>query len=98
MDLKLTNKVAIVLAASKGLGKAIALALSGEGAKVIIGSRNKIELEKTAAEIEKQTGNPIVAMPVDVSNGAELNIFIEQAAIRFGRVDILLNNAGGPPF
>jgi len=98
MDLKLNNKVAIVLAASKGLGRAIAAALSAEGAKVIIGSRNKAELEKTAAEIEGQTGNRVVALPVDVSNEAELNIFIEQAANRFGRVDILLNNAGGPPF
>ena len=57
MDLKLTNKVAIVLAASKGLGRAIATTLSAEGAKVIIGSRNVAELNKTAAEIQQQTGN-----------------------------------------
>ena len=59
MDLKLTNKVAIVLAASKGLGKAIATALSAEGAKVVICSRNAEELNKTAAEIQSQTGNPV---------------------------------------
>lgn len=98
MDLKLTNKVAIVLAASKGLGKAIAIGLSAEGAKVIIGSRDLKELTRTAAEISKKTGNPVVAMPVDVSDGEALTEFIEQAAAQFGRIDILLNNAGGPPF
>jgi len=55
MDLKLTNKIAIVLAASKGLGKAIATTLSAEGAKVIIGSRDKNELDKTATEIHNIT-------------------------------------------
>jgi len=98
MDLKLTNKVAIVLAASKGLGKAIATCLSAEGAKVIIGSRDLKELTKTAAEISRKTGNPVVAMPVDVSDGDALSEFIDHAAAQFGRIDILLNNAGGPPF
>jgi 3-oxoacyl-[acyl-carrier protein] reductase len=98
MDLKLTNKVAIVLAASKGLGKAIAISLSAEGAKVIIGSRDEEELAKTAAEINQITGNDVVAIPVDVSIGEEIKKFIEQAAAKFGRIDILLNNAGGPPF
>jgi len=98
MDLKLTNKVAIVLAASKGLGKAIATALTAEGAKVIIGSRDMHALSKTAAEITAQTGQLVIPMQVDVSNSNELNDFIEQAAARFGRIDILLNNAGGPPF
>ena len=98
MDLKLTNKVAIVLAASKGLGKAIATALSAEGAKVIIGSRDDVELKKTANEIQKLTGNEVIAIPVDVSDGEQINNFIQKAASRFGRIDILLNNAGGPPF
>ncbi|MDB5112246.1 MAG: 3-oxoacyl-ACP reductase [Mucilaginibacter sp.] len=98
MDLKLDNKVAIILAASKGLGKAIATALSAEGAKVIIGSRDKTELDKTAAEIHHLTGNEVVAIPVDVSKGEEIEAFIKKAADTFGRVDILLNNAGGPPF
>ncbi len=98
MDLKLNNKVAIVLAASKGLGKAIATTLSTEGAKVIIGSRDKAELDKTAAQIQQLTGNAVVAIPVDVSNGEEIENFIKKAAGTFGRIDILLNNAGGPPF
>jgi len=98
MDLHLTNKVAIVLAASKGLGKAIATTLSAEGAKVIIGSRDMVELTKTAAAITAKTGNEVVAMQVDVSQADALTEFIEQASAKFGRIDILLNNAGGPPF
>ncbi|MES2278145.1 MAG: SDR family oxidoreductase [Bacteroidota bacterium] len=98
MDLKLTNKVAIVLAASKGLGRAIATTLSAEGARVIIGSRDMVELTNTAAEITQQTGNEVTAMAIDVSDAEALTIFIEQAAAKYGRVDILLNNAGGPPF
>lgn len=98
MDLKLNHKVAIVLAASKGLGRAVAAALSAEGAKVIIGSRDETALSKTAAEITRQTGNEVIALPVDVSNGDQLSAFIDKAANYYGRIDILLNNAGGPPF
>ncbi|MDB4924778.1 SDR family oxidoreductase [Mucilaginibacter sp.] len=98
MDLKLGNKVAIVLAASKGLGKAIATTLSAEGAKVIIGSRDENELNKTAGEIKKLTGNEVIAIPVDVSDSKQIEDFVKKAAIAFGRIDILLNNAGGPPF
>ena len=98
MDLKLNGRVAIVLAASKGLGKAIATSLSAEGAKVIIGSRDKTELSKTAEDIRKITGNEVIAIPVDVSNGEEIKLFIQKVADTFGRIDILLNNGGGPPF
>jgi 3-oxoacyl-[acyl-carrier protein] reductase len=98
MDLKLNNKVAIVLAASKGLGRAVATALSAEGAKVIIGSRDETELAKTAAEIQKLTGNPVVAIPVDVSKTKEIESFVKKASAAFGQIDILMNNAGGPPF
>jgi 3-oxoacyl-[acyl-carrier protein] reductase len=98
MDFKLTNKVAIVLAASKGLGKAVATALSAEGAKVVIGSRDENELNKTAGEIQKLTGNDVLAIPVDVSDAAQVKNLIEKAAEHFGRIDILLNNGGGPPF
>ncbi|RFZ91856.1 SDR family oxidoreductase [Mucilaginibacter conchicola] len=98
MDLKLTNKVAIVLAASKGLGKAIATTLSAEGAKVIIGSRNADELNTTANEIRQQTGNDVTAITIDVADAESVNRFIEQAGALYGHIDILLNNAGGPPF
>ena len=98
MNLHLTNKIAIVLAASKGLGKAIATALSAEGAKVIIGSRDAEELNKTAAEKSAQPGNEVIAMTVDVSNGESIQSLVQQVAAKFGHIDILVNNAGGPPF
>jgi 3-oxoacyl-[acyl-carrier protein] reductase len=98
MDLKLNNKVAIVLAASKGLGKAVAIALSVEGAKVIISSRDEMELNKTAAEIHKLTGNEVIAIPADVANADQIKNLVQKATERFGHIDILLNNGGGPPF
>ncbi len=98
MDLKLTGKVAIVLAASKGLGKAIATALSAEGAKVVIGSRDEGELSKTAEEIQKLTGNEVLAIPIDISNADQVTSLIKKASEHFGCIDILLNNGGGPPF
>ncbi len=98
MDLKLNNKIAVVLAASKGLGRAIATTLSAEGAKVIIGSRNEAELTKTAVEIKQLTGNEVVAIQVDVTNLQQIESFIQKAAAIFGGIDILVNNAGGPPF
>lgn len=98
MNLHLTDKVAIVLAASKGLGKAIAASLSAEGAKVVIGSRDEAELNKTAGEISALTGNEVVAIPVDVLDADAIKNIIEQTANKFGQIDILVNNAGGPPF
>jgi 3-oxoacyl-[acyl-carrier protein] reductase len=98
MDLKLNDKVAIVLAASKGLGKTIALALAAEGASVIISSRDEIELNKTAKEIKEVTGNEILAITADVTDAGQVKILIDKAAKIYGRIDILVNNAGGPPF
>jgi|SRR6185503_9279635 len=98
MNLYLNNKVAIVLAASKGLGRAIATALSAEGAKVIIGSRDEVELKKTADEISMQTGNEVIAIPVDVVNADQVEHLIQTTVVRFGSIDILVNNSGGPSF
>lgn len=98
MDLKLKDKVAIVLAASKGLGKASALALSAEGAKVVISSRNQSDLNKTAAEISRLTGNPVMAIAANVSDAGQITALIKKTAETFGRIDILVNNGGGPPF
>lgn len=98
MDLKLKDKVALVLAASKGLGRASALALSAEGAKVAICSRNIEELKKTAAEIHQQTGNPVIAIAADVSDAEQVKNLIQETVTTFGGIDILVNNGGGPPF
>lgn len=98
MNLHLNNKVAIVLAASKGLGRAIATALSAEGATVVIGSRDETELKRTAEEITRLTGNEVFAIAVDVSNAAQTDALIKKTTDQFGRIDILVNNSGGPPF
>jgi 3-oxoacyl-[acyl-carrier protein] reductase len=98
MDLKIKNKVALVLAASKGLGKASALALSAEGARVVISSRNAEELNKTADEIRQKTGNQVIAIPADVTDGEQIKALIKKTADTFGTIDILINNGGGPPF
>src|ERR1700759_2039836 len=98
MDLQLKDKVALVLAASKGLGRASALALSAEGAKVAICSRNAEELNKTAKEIEHRTGNPVIAIVADVSDAEQVRNLIQKTSATFGGIDILLNNGGGPPF
>ena len=98
MDLEIKDKVAIVLAASKGLGKASAMALSAEGAKVVISSRNADELNRTAEVIRQQTGNEVIAIAADVSNADQMKALIKKTGATFGRIDILLNNGGGPPF
>jgi 3-oxoacyl-[acyl-carrier protein] reductase len=98
MDLKLVNKVAIVLAASKGLGRAVATALSAEGARVVIASRNESELNKTAGEISAATGNEVIAIQADVTDAAQTTALINSVSNRFGRIDILVNNGGGPAF
>ncbi|MEO3406952.1 SDR family oxidoreductase [Mucilaginibacter sp. CAU 1740] len=98
MNLGLNEKVAVVLAASKGLGKASALTLAAEGAKVIIGSRNINELNAAADEIRSQTSNEVHSIQVDVTDAEQLEAFINEAGNIYGRIDILVNNAGGPPF
>ena len=97
MDLGLKGKVAFITAASKGLGKAIALELAKEGVQLAISSRNKNQIEETAKYIQKETGVRVEAMAADVSNPLEVKQFVETMIQKFGRVDILLINAGGPP-
>ena len=98
MDLQLTGKTALVLAASKGLGKACAMALAGEGADIVIGARDPATLEKTAAELRALAKSRVMAIPVDVKDPGQSAGFVSAAAAAFGKIDILVNNAGGPPF
>ncbi|MGO1058487.1 SDR family oxidoreductase [Planococcus sp. FY231025] len=98
MDLGLTGKSVIVMAGSKGLGKATALEFAREGAKVVIGSRNKEELEKTAAAISEETGNDHISWKVcDITQASDIKELINFAGETNGGVDVLINNAGGPP-
>jgi 3-oxoacyl-[acyl-carrier protein] reductase len=97
MDLGLKNKVALVAGGSMGLGKAVAMMLSQEGAKVAIGALDDAHLPEAAKEIRRTTGGEILAIPADVSNIGEAKQFVQKALAHFGTVDILINNAGGPP-
>lgn len=98
MNLKLNNKVAVVLASSKGLGKAIATTLAQEGAIVIIASRNEDELSKTADEIKQLSNAQVAYIKADVAKAEDAERLIKQIGEQYGKIDILVNNAGGPPF
>jgi 3-oxoacyl-[acyl-carrier protein] reductase len=97
MDLGLTGKVALVTAASKGLGKGIALQLAREGAEVAISSRSEEALQAAAAISAAASGRTPLVAPADVSDAAALERLVATVGERFGRIDILVNNAGGPP-
>jgi 3-oxoacyl-[acyl-carrier protein] reductase len=96
MDLGLKDQVALVAAASRGLGKAAALALAREGAKVSICARRD-DLERTAEEIEKKTGAEILSVRADVTRLKDIQNFVTKTLERFQKIDILIINAGGPP-
>jgi 3-oxoacyl-[acyl-carrier protein] reductase len=96
VDLGLQGKAALVAASSKGLGKASALALAREGARVTICSRTEAELESAAAEIRGQTGAEVLAVPADLASADGIRAVVAATAERFGGVDILVNNSGGP--
>ena len=98
MDLHLKGKTALILAASKGLGKACAAALLKEGADVVIGARNRETLEAAATELRAQAGGQVLAVPVDVQDAGQAAEIVDTAVSAFGKIDILVNNAGGPPF
>jgi 3-oxoacyl-[acyl-carrier protein] reductase len=97
MDLGLQDKIALVTAASKGLGKAVALRLAQEGAHVTICARGEEPLARAAAEIEEQTRCQVLAIQADVSDTATAEKLVQATTERFGRLDILVTNAGGPP-
>jgi 3-oxoacyl-[acyl-carrier protein] reductase len=97
MDFGLQEKVALVMAASKGLGRASAAALAAEGARVTIGARSAQALEQTAQEIQQATGSRVLAVPTDVTRAGDLEAIVAATVREFGRIDILVNNAGGPP-
>ncbi|HAM80126.1 SDR family oxidoreductase [Ornithinibacillus bavariensis] len=98
MDLGLKDKSVIVLAASKGLGRATAEAFATEGASIIISSRNEEELKTVALAIQDKTNNRNVYFKTcDVTNPTDIKELVQFAIEKNGRVDVLVNNAGGPP-
>jgi len=97
MDLELRNKVAIVGGASKGLGRACAEALAEEGARLVMCSRTRADLEQAAQEIRGRTGADVFVLAGDLEQYDTIRKLIAAAIERFGRLDVLVNNAGGPP-
>ena len=97
MDLGLKDRVAVVAASSTGLGKAVALGLAREGAKLALCARTHATLEETAAEIHSETGVEVFARATDVTASEDVHAFVSEAHARFGRIDICVANSGGPP-
>jgi 3-oxoacyl-[acyl-carrier protein] reductase len=95
MDIGLKDKVALVTAASRGLGKAAARALAEEGASVAICSRST-QIEETAQEIREHTTRPILAMQADLNQADDIQSLISETLAKFQHIDILIINAGGP--
>lgn len=97
MDLGLRGKVALVAAASKGLGRAIALELAAEGAHIAMCARGEEALVRARDEIVHATGADVLAITGDVAKFGDVSRITGAALDKFGRIDILVTNAGGPP-
>ncbi|HET6978565.1 MAG TPA: SDR family oxidoreductase [Pyrinomonadaceae bacterium] len=97
MDLGLKNKVALVAAGSRGLGRAVAEELAAEGASLLLCARDAQVLAETAAAIAESTGAHVLAVPADVTVIDDIKRVVDAGIDRFGQIDILVTNAGGPP-
>jgi glucose 1-dehydrogenase len=91
---KLQNKVAIITGAATGIGKAIALAMSREGAAVVVDYVGGPNAANAAVQAIQKQGGKVLAVPADVSNPDQVNQLVQKTVEAFGRVDILVNNAG----
>lgn len=96
MDLEIKGKKALVCAASKGLGKATALALAAEGVELMLCARSVDTLTEVAAEAQKLSGLPAHVHGCDLTDAAARQGLIEQVKAQLGHVDILIHNTGGP--
>lgn len=97
MDLKLNGKVALVIASSQGLGKAIATQLVTEGTNVMLASRNEKKLKAVQAELTALGKGKVSYKNTDITNNEEIQLLVKHTIDTFGTIDILINNAGGPP-
>jgi len=97
MDLGLKDRVALVAAASRGIGYAAARELAREGARVFLCSRDERRASEAAQKIHEETGANVAGIAADVIDGAQTESFVNLALERAGRVDICVTNAGGPP-
>jgi 3-oxoacyl-[acyl-carrier protein] reductase len=97
MDYQLRGRVAVVNAASRGLGRGIAEALAAEGVRLVIASRDETAIGRTADEIGKAHQTEVVPVAADVTSADAAERLVSIATERFGGLDILVNNSGGPP-
>jgi 3-oxoacyl-[acyl-carrier protein] reductase len=97
MDTGLEGKAALVGGASRGIGRAIALALAREGASVALCARNQEPLDKARDDIRNETGAKTLSLICDMAKHDDIKAAVAAAADAFGRLDIVVNNAGGPP-
>ncbi|MEO7501820.1 MAG: SDR family NAD(P)-dependent oxidoreductase, partial [Gemmatimonadaceae bacterium] len=97
MDLGLRGKVALVAAASRGLGRAVADELAAEGASLVMCARGEKALTEAADAIRASAGVDVEAVTADVSRPDDVEKLVHSALDRFSRIDILVTNAGGPP-
>jgi 3-oxoacyl-[acyl-carrier protein] reductase len=97
MDLELKNKVAIVGGASKGLGRACAEVLAEEGMKVVMCSRTLADLDQAAAAIRSKTQADIMTFAGDLEKNDVIQKLVAAAGEKYGRIDVLISNSGGPP-
>jgi 3-oxoacyl-[acyl-carrier protein] reductase len=97
MDTGLKNRVAIVAASSQGIGRATAEAFAAEGCRVAMCARNAPALQAAAERIAKQHGVEVFTQALDVTDAEAVHHFVDAVASKFGRVDICVTNAGGPP-
>ena len=97
MDLGLKGKVAFVAAASKGLGRAVAKELAAEGASLVLCARNAETLNRVSEQIAEKSGVSVLPVVADVSNVQDVTRAVQSGIEKFGRIDILVTNAGGPP-
>ena len=94
MNLELTDKVVMVTGASRGIGRAIALGMASEGARVVAVARDKAALDKLASEARDRSKREAVAIGADLSRLAEVERVVQEARRACGRIDVLVNNAG----
>ncbi len=97
MDLGIRGRVAVVCGSSQGLGRAVAEALAEEGARVVLNSRSPEKLEAVRKALADTTGAEVAAIPANLTDPASVEALVEGARERFGQVDILVTNTGGPP-
>ena len=97
MDLGLKGKIAIVTASSRGIGRATAEILAAEGARITICARTATAVASAAEQIRGRTGADVLALEADVTRAEDIERIVARTVEAYGAVNILVNNAGGPP-